>query len=83
MPLRVQMLISGSVITVIEFTAGIILNVEMGLNLWDYSGMPCNLMGQVCLPFAVIWILLAGVAIVLDDYLRYWMFEEEKPQYRW
>ena len=82
MIMQLQMMIGGLAITAIEFMAGIILNVVMGLHLWDYSGMPFNLLGQICLPFAVLWILLAGVAIVLDDYLRYWMFEEEKPTYK-
>ena len=45
--------------------------------------MPFNLLGQICLPFAVAWLALAAVAIVLDDYLRYWLFGEEKPRYRW
>ena len=83
LPMQLQMLFGGIVITAVEFMAGMILNVILGMNLWDYSDMPFNVAGQICLPFAAVWILLAGVAIVLDDYLRYWMFEEEKPEYRW
>lgn len=43
--------------------------------------MPFNLWGQICLPFSVLWVFLAGIAVVLDDWLRYWLFREERPHY--
>ena len=36
-----------------------------------------------CLPFTVAWYILSLLAIVLDDHLRYWIFGEEKPRYKW
>ena len=30
----------------------------MGWNVWDYSDMPLNLYGQICLPFTGLWFLL-------------------------
>lgn len=78
-----QMLIGAVVITLHEFVAGVILNLWLHLNVWDYSNMPMNLLGQICLPFSIAWFFLSAIAIVLDDYLRYWMFHEEKPEYRW
>ena len=30
----------------------------MGWNVWDYSSMPLNLYGQICLPFSGLWFLL-------------------------
>lgn len=76
-----QMFISALIITVLEFITGYIVNIVMGLNVWDYSNMPFNIMGQICLPFTVIWYFLSIVAIVVDDYLRYFLFNEEKPRY--
>lgn len=70
------------IVTVIEFIAGCILNIWLGWDIWDYSDMPLNVLGQICLPFTVIWLVLAIVAIILDDYLRYWLFGEEKPYYK-
>ena len=52
------------------------------VGVWDYSGLPLNIMGQVCLPFYFAWVGLSVVAIVFDDYLRYWFFGEEKPHYK-
>lgn len=77
-----QALIGASIVTSVEFIAGLILNVWLGLGIWDYSALPLNIMGQICLPFFFAWIALAAVAIVIDDYLRYWIFKEEKPHYQ-
>ena len=82
MPLIWQMFIGAFCVTAIEFVSGLILNVWLGLNIWDYSCKPLNLMGQVCLENSVYWYFLSGVAIVLDDYIRWLFFGEDKPHYR-
>ena len=73
--------IGALVITTLEFIAGMILNVWLQLGIWDYSHLPLNICGQVCLWFTFAWFGLSAVAIVLDDWLRYWLFNEEKPKY--
>ena len=75
------MLIGSCIATVIEFISGLIINVWLGLDVWDYSNLPLNVMGQICLPFSIIWFFMSLLCIVLDDYLRYWFFGEEKPHY--
>ena len=42
-----------------------------------------SLWGQVCLKYALLWVVLAGTAIVLFDWMRHWLFQEERPHYRW
>jgi uncharacterized membrane protein len=83
MPVWIQMLICSVGITIIEFISGVIINIIFQLNVWDYSNLPFNIMGQVCLLFSFLWFLLSLVAIWLDDWLRYLYFDEEKPHYRW
>ena len=78
-----QSLIGAVAITCVEFVCGLIVNVWLNLNVWDYSDLPLNIMGQVCLPFTFIWIVLALVAIVVDDWVRYRFFGEPKPTYSW
>lgn len=78
-----QMLIGTFMATIIEFIAGIIINVKLGWNVWDYSNLPLNIMGQICLPFSIVWFFISLIAIIADDYLRYWLFKEEKPHYKW
>lgn len=77
-----QMLIGAGIVTIIELIFGIVVNVWLELEVWDYSNLPFNFMGQICLPFSFAWTLLSGVAIVVDDYLRYLLFGEEKPHYK-
>lgn len=81
MSLLKQSVIGSVIITIIEFIAGCILNLWLGLGIWDYSNEPCNLLGQICLSFTLAWVLLSGVAVIVDDWLRYWLFDEEKPHY--
>ena len=77
-----QTLIGLSIVITVEFISGCILNLWLGLNIWDYSDLPFNLLGQICLPFALLWLPLCVLAILLDDCLRYKWFEEEKPRYK-
>ena len=81
MSLIKQSVIGACLITAAEFVTGLIVNVWLGLNVWDYSNLPFNVMGQICLLFFFAWIVLAGVAIVLDDIVRWGLFGEEKPHY--
>lgn len=80
-PLIKQCIIGAVVVTIIEFFAGIILNKWLNLGIWDYSNLPFNILGQICLPFTLIWCFLSAIAIIIDDYIRHWLFKEEKPKY--
>ncbi len=53
--------VSTAIITAVEFVCGCIVNLLFGLNVWDYSDMPLNLLGQICLPFCTIWFALSAV----------------------
>lgn len=83
MPLLWQMFIGAFCITVIEFVSGLILNVWLGLDIWNYSLKPFNILGIVCFENSIYWYFLSGVAIVLDDVIRWKWFGEDKPHYRW
>lgn len=87
-----QAVIGAIIITVLEFATGCIVNLWLGWDVWDYSDLPFNLMGQVCLYYFINWILLTVGGIVLDDWLRYlnylafrkwrpWMRKRERPHY--
>ena len=58
------------IITAIEFTVGVLVNLVMGWNVWDYSGVPLNLLGQICLPFSAVWFLLCIPAYYLCTAIR-------------
>ena len=81
-PLILQMFFGAFLVTLLEFVFGCVLNLWLGLNVWDYSNLPYNILGQICLPYSLLWIIMSLVCIVADDYFRYYLFDEEKPQYR-
>lgn len=81
MPLWQQITIGACIVTGLEFMAGCIVNLWLGWDVWDYSGLPGNILGQICPQFFLLWIPVALAAIVLDDWLRHWWFHEERPYY--
>ena len=83
MPVLIQMPVCGVIITAVELLSGIILNRLLGLNMWDYSGIRFNLLGQICLPASIAWTLLSPVAIVMDNLIGWYFFGEPMPKYKW
>ncbi|MCM1124513.1 MAG: hypothetical protein NC416_18210 [Eubacterium sp.] len=69
-----QSIVSAVIITVFEFVTGCIVNLRLGWNIWDYSGLPFNLYGQICLYYFLLWIPLSMFGIILDDWIRYWIY---------
>lgn len=61
---------------------GVILNILLGLSIWDYSNLRFNVLGQISLGYSALWFFLSLPAIILDDWLRWKLFEEEKPRYK-
>ena len=82
MSLLLQMFIGGAIITVLELITGCVVNLWLGWNVWDYSELPFNLWGQISLFSSIVWVGLSLVGIVLDDFIRWKFFGEEKPHYR-
>ena len=79
LPLIIQAPMASIIITLVEYWAGYILNIQLGMNIWDYSDLPLNVDGQVCLYFSLLWMILGIVASILDDLVRWRLFGEEKP----
>ena len=59
------------IITVLELCFVIVLNVLLGLDVWDYSNMPMNLFGQVCLPFVALWYALSLAGCGVSSGIRF------------
>lgn len=57
-------------ITAVEFVFGIVFNMLLGMNVWDYSNMPFNFMGQICPYFSFLWCLLALCFLPLAEFIN-------------
>ena len=63
-------LLCAAVITTVEFLTGCIVNLGLGMAVWDYSYLPGNLLGQICPRFTLMWLLLSVPGLWLCDALR-------------
>ena len=58
-------------VLLVEFILGVSVNLFLGLAVWDYSGEPLQILGQVCLRYALLWLALSlGLALVIRRLLR-------------
>ena len=81
MPVWYQMLLSSLFITAMEYVVGINFNADY--HIWDYRELWLNVDGQICFGYSLLWGLLGLVGILLDDFIRWVFFGEEKPKYKW
>ena len=81
-PLLLQMILAVLIVDTIELISGIIINKVLLLNVWDYSNLRFNLLGQISLRSSIAWFFLSLLAIYMDDLLRYLLFIEQIPKYK-
>ena len=62
-------------ITVLEWICGCIVNLWLKLDVWDYSDMPLQIKGQVCIVFSFFWFLLSFPAMQFCKSIRILLFE--------
>jgi uncharacterized membrane protein len=53
----------GLAATAVEYGVHWLYETFLGVRFWDYSNIPGNLRGRVCLPFSFIWGLLTALAV--------------------
>lgn len=80
-PLWLQALCCAALVTAVELAAGLILNVWLGLGVWDYSNLPGNLWGQICPQYSALWFVLCLVFIPTFDWLRWAVRGGVRPRY--
>lgn len=68
-PLLTKALLCCFAITAIEFFVGIVLNIILGMKVWDYSGMPFHILGQICPVFSLIWFILSVPSLLLSSFI--------------
>lgn len=79
-PLLMQAVLGAAAITTMELLSGLFLNVLLGLRVWDYSALPYNLLGQVCLAYFFLWIWVAMAGGALESGLRKHLFQRTQTQ---
>lgn len=82
MPVAVQACLGACVVTGLELLTGLVVNCWLGLGVWDYSSLPMNFQGQICLYYFVLWIPLSAGAVFLEDAARRVLFGTPMPKYK-
>ena len=67
LPYGTRALMGALLITAVEFITGYIVNIRLGWNVWSYSHIPINLLGQISLLFSCIWYFMSlGVCLSIS-----------------
>jgi uncharacterized membrane protein len=69
-PLIQRGLMGSAVITGAEFLVGCVVNRLLHWDVWDYSQLRFNLLGQVCLRYSAYWFVLSMPLCWLSGKLR-------------
>lgn len=81
--LFIQGLIGSAFITIMEYIIGCLSLAGYLPMMWDYSHLPLNYKGIVCVPFSLLWIVLSIIAILMADAYNYYVLNETRlPYYR-
>lgn len=64
-------LIGAAVITITEFLVGVVVNLIFHLDVWNYSSIPGNILGQICPSFSFCWFLLSIAAVYVVIFLHW------------
>ncbi len=69
-PTVIIIIICGIGISCIEFLTGCIFNLKLKSNVWDYSELKGNILGQICPRFTAYWCMLSIPAIAFSQFIR-------------
>ncbi len=70
LPLFFKCLLGALIITAVEFTFGCVVNLKLGMNVWDYSSVKGNVLGQICPLYSILWGIISLPALLLLDFLH-------------
>ena len=80
-PLWLQALACAALVTAVELAVGALLNLRLGLEVWDYSSLPLNLWGQICPQYSALWWGFCLVFSPMFDWLRWAVEGGTRPKY--
>lgn len=80
-PLWLQALCCAALVTAVELVAGCVINLWLDLDVWDYTDLPGNFLGQICPQYSAVWWVLCLAFIPAFDWLRWVVEGGERPHY--
>lgn len=58
-------------IITVELLFGLVFNMLLGQQVWDYSDKPFNYFGQICFSYSLLWQLLSvGICFLIEKSIK-------------
>lgn len=67
-PVSVKTLLGAACITAAELVTGLLVNRDF--TVWDYRRMPFQFLGQICLPYSLLWMPVSLLGMTLYGFLE-------------
>ncbi len=77
-----KLIMCSLVVTALEFVVGCIVNLRLGWEVWDYSTMPLNLLGQICPAFSLMWLLLSIPCVYVCRFIHRFVFAPNLKKFK-
>lgn len=75
----VKCLAGSGIITLVEFITGVVVNLQLKLNVWDYSMTRFNLLGQICPLYSFFWCFLTLPAMHVAKKVNAFLQKKRPP----
>lgn len=70
-PILYKAALCSLTVTTVELVFGVVFNIIFKMNVWNYSNMPLNLLGQICPLYSLLWgglsLLVLPIAQLLNE----------------
>lgn len=60
----------AAAVTTVEYFTGVLVNLRLGWNVWNYADRPLNVLGQICPLYSLFWFGLSIPGVWLGRTVR-------------
>ena len=60
----------AAAVTTVEYFTGVLVNLRLGWNVWNYADQPLNVLGQICPLYTLFWFGLSIPGVWLGRTVR-------------
>ena len=60
----------AAAVTTVEYFTGVLVNLRLGWNIWNYADRPLNVLGQICPLYSLFWFGLSIPGVWLGRTVR-------------
>lgn len=82
-PLAAVLVLCFTIPTLIEYISGVLLHRFFGRRWWDYSHLPFQIQGHICLPFSLCWLVLSFFCINVINLYMLTLFHSMETYWTW